>query len=106
MFVGQSRAQTVPEGSKDILGQPSQDDLEVYEALTKLPFPKSYAGKMLLVAFRGLRRRNPPGLMEYRIAPEDGRGGRGFLAISFLADPPSSTFFLRTDDDSRMKNPA
>ena len=38
--------------------------------------------------------------------PEDGRGGRGSLAISSLPDPPSSTFFLRTDDESRMKNPA
>ena len=52
MFVGESRAQTVPERSKDILGQPTQDDLEVYEALPKLPLPKSHAGKMLLVAFR------------------------------------------------------
>jgi hypothetical protein len=53
MFVGESRAQTVPEGSKDILGQPTQDDLKVYETLSKLPFPKSHAGKMLLVATRG-----------------------------------------------------
>ena len=52
MFVGESRAQTVPEGSKDLLGQPTQDDLKVYEALSKLPFPKSYADKMLLVASR------------------------------------------------------
>jgi hypothetical protein len=40
--------------------------------------------------------------MGYRIAPEDGRGGRGFLAISFLPDP-RCTFFLRTDDESRRK---
>jgi diguanylate cyclase (GGDEF)-like protein len=43
----------MPEGSKDILNQPTKDDLRVYEALSKLPFPRSYAGKMLLVAFIG-----------------------------------------------------
>ncbi len=50
---GKAKRKTIPEGSKDILGQPSEDDLRVYEALSKLPFPKSYAGKMLLVAFLG-----------------------------------------------------
>jgi diguanylate cyclase (GGDEF)-like protein len=47
------RARTMQEGSKDIVSQPTEDDLRVYEAFSKLPFPKSYAGKMLLVAFIG-----------------------------------------------------
>ncbi len=43
----------MPEGSRDILSQRNEENLKAYEALSKLPFPKSYAGKMLLVAFLG-----------------------------------------------------
>ncbi len=43
----------MPEGSRDILSQRNEENLRAYEALSKLPFPKSYAGKMLLVAFLG-----------------------------------------------------
>ncbi len=44
----------MPERSREILSQRNKESLRAYEALSKLPFPRSYPGKMLLVAFLGI----------------------------------------------------
>jgi diguanylate cyclase (GGDEF)-like protein len=50
----ESYAQTMPERSRAIIpSQRTEENPRAYEALSKLPFPKSYPGKMLLVAFLG-----------------------------------------------------
>ena len=44
----------MPERSRAIIpSQRTEENLRAYEALSELPFPKSYPGKMLLVAFLG-----------------------------------------------------
>jgi hypothetical protein len=41
----------MPERSREILSERNEENLRTYEALSKLPFPRSYPDKMLLVAF-------------------------------------------------------